>query len=337
MTGRERILCLLSGGTPDHLGLMPITMMFAAGRIGVEYGRYALDHEVLVEAQLRTAEEYGLDHVSAITETREAPDCGAPLCFFDDQPYALREEQSLLADKTIFARLAMPDPRSATYMRDRLLGIEQLKLRAGAERIIEGWVEGPCGAAADLRGINRLMLDFHDDPAFVRDLFEYVLQLASAFGRAQVEAGADVIGIGDPAASLVGPRIYDELVWPFQKRLVDSLHADGAFVRLHICGNTRRSLAQMGRLGCDIVDIDSMVSLADARAAMGPHQILLGGIDPVRILQNGSPQDVTQAVAACHRQAGSRYIVGGGCEIPSLTPDANMRAMAACARESHLD
>lgn len=334
MTGRERILCLLNGGTPDHLGLLPITMMFAARRIGAEYGRYALDHKVLVEAQVRTAEEYGLDHVSAITETREAPDCGAPLCFFDDQPYALSEEQSLLADKTVFARLAVPDPRSATHMRDRLMAVEQLKIRAGADRIIEGWVEGPCGAAADLRGINRLMLDFHDDPGFVRDLFEFVLELAIAFGRAQVEAGADLVGIGDPAASLVGPRLYDEFVWPFQKRLVESLHAAGAFVRLHICGNTRRSLAQMGRLGCDIVDIDSMVSLADARTAMGSNQILLGGIDPVRVLQDGSPQDVMLAVEACHRDAGARYIVGGGCEIPSLTPHTNMLAMAAYARKS---
>ncbi len=333
MTGRERILCLLHGGTPHHPGLMPITMMFAAGRIGANYGRYALDHNVLVEAQLPAAEEYGFDHVSAITETREAPDCGATLCFFDDQPYALSEEQSLLVDKFTLAHLSLPNPRTATHMRDRLLGIEQLRARAGAERIVEGWVEGPCGAAADLRGINRLMLDFHDDPAFVRDLFEFVLELAIAFGRAQVEAGADLIGIGDPAASLVGPRLYDEFVWPIQKRLVDGLHAAGAFVRLHICGNPRRSLAQMGRLGCDIVDIDSMVSLADARAAMGPDQILLGGIDPVRILQNGSPQDVERAVEACRLQAGPRYIVGGGCEIPSLTPHANMLALAACARQ----
>ena len=332
MTGRERILCLLNGETPDHLGLMPITMMFAAGRIGAKYGRYALDHRVLVEAQLRTADEYGFDHVSAITETREAPDCGAPLCFFDDQPYALSEEHSLLADKADFSGLRLPDPRTAPRMRDRLLALNQLRLRAGPVRIVEGWVEGPCGAAADLRGINRLMLDFHDDPAFVRGLFEFVLELALSFGQAQVEAGADLIGIGDPAASLVGPRLYDEFVWPFQKRLVDGLHAAGAFVRLHICGNTRRSLVPIGRLCCDIVDIDSMVSLAEARSAMGPDQILLGGIDPVRILQNGSPQDVTQAVAACHRQAGSRYIVGGGCEVPSLTPHSNMVALAQYAQ-----
>jgi hypothetical protein len=77
MTSRERILSQLSGGPADRPGLMPITMMFAADQAGLKYGRYALDYRVLVEAQLRTAEIFGFDHVSATTETREAPDCGA--------------------------------------------------------------------------------------------------------------------------------------------------------------------------------------------------------------------------------------------------------------------
>jgi len=70
---------------------------------------------------------------------------------------------------------------------------------------VEGWVEGPCGASADLRGINRLMLDFYDDPVFVRELFDFVLELALRFGRAQVEAGADLIESEIRPRSLVGP------------------------------------------------------------------------------------------------------------------------------------
>jgi len=331
VTGRERILAVLGAQTPDRSSLMPITMMFAAARAGLNYGRYAWDFRILVECQLRAAEDYGFDHVSAITETREAPDCGAPIRSFDNQPYALDEERSLLLDKAKLAAIAMPDPCSAAHMADRLAALAGLKRRVGGDLIVEGWVEGPCGAAADLRGINRLMLDFHDDPAFVADLFEFVLALAISFGRAQVDAGADVIGVGDPAASLVGPRLYGQFVWPYQKRLVDALHEAGAKVRLHICGNTRRILAQMGSLGCEIVDIDSMVPLAEARAAMGPDQVLLGGIDPVRVIQDGAPAGVAAAVETCLRDAGPRYIVGGGCEIPAATPHANMLAMARAA------
>ena len=333
MTSRERVLAMIDGRPVDHLPLMPITMMFAADRIGEKYGRYALDYRIMAEAQIRTAEEFAFDHVSAITETREAPDCGASVQYFDDQPYAMDESRARLVDKSALKALKMPEPRDGGAMHDRLLGLALMKERAGSEKVVEGWVEGPCGASADLRGINTLMLDFFDDRAFVTDLFEFVVELAVRFGRAQVEAGADIIGIGDPASSLVGPRIYEELVWPYQKRLADGLHAAGARVRLHICGNTRRMLAGMAKLGCDIVDIDSQVPLAEAREKMGPNQVLLGNLDPVRVLLDATPEAVFAALAECHRQAGPRYIVAAGCEVVRDTPLANIRALADYARD----
>jgi MtaA/CmuA family methyltransferase len=334
MNSRKRVFALLDGQPPDHLPLMPITMMFAAHHIGATYGKYALDHHLMVEAQIRTAEDFGLDQVSAITETREAPDCGAAVQYFEDQPYALDESHACLADKRNFALLSAPEPAEGEHMRDRLQGIRLMKERVGQEKVIEGWVEGPCQGAADLRGINTLMLDFYDDPGFVRELSEFVLQLALGFGRAQLEAGADLIGIGDPAASLVGPQLYRNFVWPYEKRLVEGLHAQGGRVRLHICGDTRRILQEIGTLGVDIVDIDSKVSLAEARQKMGPGQILLGGLDPVRVLQQGVPDQILRVVADCHRQAGSRYILGAGCEVPPQTPAENMQVLSQYA-QSH--
>jgi uroporphyrinogen-III decarboxylase len=90
-----------------------------------------------------------------------------------------------------------------------------------------------------------------------------------AFAAAQVDAGVDIVGVGDAAASLVGPKIYEELVWPHEQRLVDHIHGLGAKVRLHICGNMRRSVEPMGRLGADIIDLDSLVPLDAARSCSG--------------------------------------------------------------------
>ena len=333
MNGRERVLAMLEGRAADCLPAMPITMMFAVDQIGKKYYEYATDYRVLVEAQIRTAETFDFDHVSAIAETREAPDCGAVVEYFEDQPPSIVESHALLADKTTLARLKVPDPQDGPRMLDRIRGIELLKERVGGEKAVEGWIEGPCGASADLRGINTLMLDFFDDPAFIRDLFRYTLEVGLRFARAQVEAGADIIGVGDPAASLVGPKIYEEFVWPYEKKLVEGLHALGARVRLHICGNTRRILDGMGRLGCDVVDLDSAAPVGEARAAMGPEQVLLGNLDPVRELRDGTPESVYAAVAECHRQGRSRFIVGAGCEVPRDTPAANVHAMIRYARE----
>ena len=332
MNSRQRILDHLAGRPVDRLPAMPITMMFAADLAGVRYADYCRDHRRLVEAQLRVAETFGLDYVSCISDpAREAADCGATLQWFDHQPPAFLEDQALLADKTALARLKSPDPLGGGRMTDRVQAAALFQEKTAGRRLIEGWVEGPCAEAADLRGINTLMLDFFDDPPFVRDLFAFVVDMELRFAREQVRAGVDSIGVGDAAASLVGPQIYEEFVWPFEKQLVDGIHALGAQVRLHICGNTRRIAAGMGRLGCDIVDLDYPVPLAEARAAMGPRQVLLGNLHPVALLKNGTPESVTQAVTQCHADAGPRYIVGAGCEIPRGTPPENLRALCAYA------
>jgi MtaA/CmuA family methyltransferase len=328
MNGRERVFAHLDGKPADRLALMPITMMFAADQIGAKYRVYATDYRALVEAQLRTAERFNLDHVSAISDpAREAADFGATVEYFADQPPAFDENNALLADKTTLARLKPPDPLGGGRMHDRVKALALFKEWVGREKFIEGWVEGPCAEGADLRGINTLMLDFFDDPIFVRDLFTLAVENALRFARAQVEAGADLIGVGDAAASLVGPMIYEEFVWPFEKQLVDGLHRLGARVRLHICGNTRPILESMGRLGCDIVDLDSMVPMDEARAKMGPQPFLLGNLDPVHELLNGTPQTIADAIARCHRQSGARYIIGAGCEVPRHTPPENLRAL----------
>jgi MtaA/CmuA family methyltransferase len=334
MNGRERVLAHLAGKPVDSLPFMPVTMMFACDRIGAKYGDYATNHRVMVEAQLRTAEEFDIDHVSAISDpAREAADCGATIRCYPDQPPAVDEVNAVLAEKERLRALRIPDPSVAPRMRDRVQALEMFKRQAGNDKFIEGWVEGPAAEASDLRGINRLMVDLIDDPAFVADLFEFCVEMGLRFARAQIEAGADVIGVGDAAASLVGPRIYERVVWPYEKKLMDGIHAMGGRVRLHICGNTSKILGGMGRLGVAIVDLDSLARMYEGRTAMGPEQVLLGNIDPVRVLRDRTPDTVYAAIAECHRQAGPRYIVGAGCEVPRDTPPANFDAMRKYARE----
>jgi MtaA/CmuA family methyltransferase len=333
MNSRQLLFTHLAGQPVDRLPLLPITMQFAADLAGVSYRSYATDHRVLVDAQIRTAERFGFDYVSCISDpAREAADCGAAVVFFENQPPAFNEDHALLADKARLARLAQPDPHGGGRMTDRVRAAALFREKVGGQLGIEGWVEGPIAEAADLRGINALMLDFYDDPGFVRELFAFVIELELRFARAQIEAGVDWIGIGDAAASLVGPALYREFVWPFEKQLVDGIHALGSKVRLHICGNISALLADVGRLGADIVDLDYFVDVAEARRQMGPGQMLLGNLAPVALLRNGTPAQVTEALAACHRAAAPRYLVGAGCEIPRDTPEANVRALTDYAR-----
>ncbi|MDR1922924.1 MAG: hypothetical protein LBQ66_01015 [Planctomycetaceae bacterium] len=336
MNGYERVLAVLERRSTDNLAFMPITMMFAADQIGIPYGKYTTDYRLLVEAQLETALKFDIDYVSCISDpAREVSDCGGAVLHFDDQPPAVDESNALLADKTRLRTLVVPDAlKENSRMYDRVQAARLFAQKIKGERFIEGWVEGPCAEAADLRGINNLMTDFMDDPDFVRELFGFTTQMATHFAKAQIEAGCDIIGVGDAAASLVGPQIYRNIVFPFEKQLVENIHAAGGRVRLHICGNIKRSLADIGKLCCDMIDLDFMVPVDKARDETGADQVLAGNLDPVKVLRNGTPELIRNLLSDCLRQAKSNYIVGAGCEITRDTPHENIIAMHNFARNN---
>lgn len=330
MTGRERVLTLLAGGRPDRPPVMPITMMFAAACAGVRYRDYAGDYRVLAEAQEKTAATFGFDHVSVISDpAREPAALGADIAWFDDQPPCPRAP--LVAAKSVLDGLEIPDPLRAERMLDRVEAVRLLKEKAGQERVVEGWINGPSNAGTALRGIQALMLDFADDPQFIARLFEFAVEMELRFARAQVDAGADLIGIGESAASLAGPRFYTAAVHPYLDRLIRGIHAMGAYVRLHICGNIAALLPRLAEVSADILDLDSLVPAGHARRIVGERQILLGNLDPVRLLRRASPAEVAAAVRQCAEEAGHRYIAGAGCEITRDTPHENVRALACPA------
>lgn len=334
MNSRQLVIDMLEGRPVSRPPVMPLTMMFAADLIGVPYRQYATDCKTLAEGQLRTAERFGFDHVSVISDpAREAADCGAAIHFFDDQPPAIDEAAALLTDTTTLASLKLPDPLGGGRMTDRVNGVALLRERVGNDLAVEGWVEGPCAEAADLRGINTLMMDFFDDEKFVRDLFAFTTDMAIAFAKAQLEAGADLIGIGDAACSLVGPMVYEDFVLAEEKRLVDAVHAAGGRTRLHICGNISALCENIKTLNVGMVDLDSMVDVAAARVNLGPDIAILGNIDPVSALRNSTPDKIRTDLAACRAAAGERYIVGAGCEIPRDTPHDNVLALSRFAHD----
>ncbi len=318
-----------------HPGLpfMPITMMFAADMVQKPFREYATRAEVQAAGQLAVSRKFKTAQVSAISDPCvEAADRGAVVHYPEDAPPAIREETALLAEKSSLTKLAPVSPETGRRMRNRLEVIRLLSEGTEQGTIVEGWVEGPTAESADLRGINRLMLDFFDDEAFIDDLFDNVTEQAILFARAQIEAGAHIIGVGDAASSLIGPDLYDRFSFPRTKRLVDFIHQAGAAVRLHICGNISQIGEAIGRLTIDMLDVDSMNPMEKMRGMLGDAVWLCGNLDPVRSILNGTPGEIRTEVAECHAAVGNRFIVGAGCEIPRNTPEANLSALGEYAR-----
>ena len=73
-----------------------------------------------------------------------------------------------------------------------------------------------------------------------------------------------------------------------------------------------------------------MVSIAEARQAVGPDVTLCGNFDPTAVLLQGTPEAVAEAARACLEADGSRFILQPGCEVPPGTPEDNIRAFCPC-------
>jgi MtaA/CmuA family methyltransferase len=331
MNAYTRTWAMVRGAEVDRPLVMPIFMTWLAPRIGRTYREYCLDHRVLVEGQRHLVERFGIDCVSVISDAwREAADCGAELVVFEDGPPAGKAPR--LAQKADLLALQRPDPLGGGRMTDRIEAVRLLHQEYAGRVPVMGWIEGPIAEACNLRGMNQLMLDLMDDPAFVVDLLDFTTDLALDFAAAQLDAGADLIGMGDAAASLCGPRFYTELVLPREQRIIAAVHSRGALARLHICGDTNAILAPMGQTGADILDLDHKVRVDAVRPAVGDGPIIAGNFDPVSVLLQGSPAQVREACRRCHEAFGPRFILNAGCEVPTHTPLENVEAMFGYGR-----
>lgn len=326
-TNRKAFLNGLLSASPSGKPLnFTILMGFAADWIGAHMRDYYLDARVLARASLVTAEAFGLDILQAISDPyREAADAGLVVDFpEDDLPIS---RVPLLRSPDDLRHLRYPDPDAGRRMSDRLEAVRLMKAQGGGELPVMGWVEGALAEAADIRGLSNLLMDMVDRPEWVHELLEICAMAEIAFARAQVEAGADIIGLGDAAASQISPAMYREFALPYEQRIFAAVHEAGARSRLHICGNTSRLIGDMGRSGAQIIDLDWMVSLSKARSLL-PEVILCGNADPVAIFLQGDADLVKRTYSQCRKDAGERWIAAAGCEIPRGTDPRNLKALA---------
>lgn len=327
MTPYERYRGRLDGKPVDRVPNFDIMMVFAAHYVGRPLREYYLDYHVLCEANFAVQEVFDLDLVQAISDPfRETADFGAKIRFpKDGLPVC---EELLLTEPEQLKDLLNPDPWGGGRMTDRLQAIRLFRRRVGGHVPIMGWIEGALAEAADLRGMMNLMTDMYDRPDWVRELLERTYAVSERFAVAQVEAGADIVGLGDAIASQIGPELYREFGLPYEQRVFDAIHKAGGVGRLHICGDVTALLEDMANSGADIIDLDWMVDMVHANTVIADRAALCGNFDPVAVMMQGSADRVRRATETALRQGGARSFNAAGCEIPDGTPSDNLFAQA---------
>lgn len=329
MTPKERIHATIRGDAIDRPAVTPIFMAWAAHFIGRSYRDYYLDGDVLAESQLAVARAFNLDQVSAISDPwREASAYGME---FDYPENGVgKPARPLIQSPRDKARVRPFAIEAAERPKQRVQSVRKMAKAVGQTHSVLGWVEGPLALYADLRGVESMFMDLIDDPSMYLDGVDTLINNQIRFALAQIDAGADMVGMGDAVASLVSPSMYQTFVLPHERQLIDAIHAAGAAVKLHICGDISNNIALMAQTGADIIDVDWMVPLDRAREAVGPEVTLCGNFDPTAVLLQGTPEDVAEAARKCLDTGGPRFILQPGCEVPPGTAEENIRAFCPC-------
>jgi uroporphyrinogen decarboxylase len=329
VTSKERIYAVINGKRPDRVPVAPVFMAWAAKYIGRTYRDFYLDGDVLAKAQLAVTRAFDVDQVSAISDPwREAAGYGMQ---FDYPPDGIGKPKDALIKSREDLSIVRPlDVKNCERMNQRIQSVRKMAAEVGDTHSVLGWVEGPIAEYADLRGLENTMMDLVDKPDMFAEAAEIITQNAIDFAIAQIEAGADMIGVGDAAASLIGSDLYCGHVMPHECRLFEAIHQAGAAVKLHICGNIIAIIEHAAQTGADVIDVDSMVPLDKARQLAGDNVTLCGNFDPSAVLLQGSAEDVAEAARKCIASAGRRFILMPGCEVPPATPEENIRAFCPC-------
>lgn len=326
MNSYERVMNRLQGRTVDRPPNLCILMGFAAQYANIPYRDFCLNSEKMVEANIRCHKDFGVDIVTVMSDPYgEAMDYGMDVNFPPDaNPSMVRP---FWMEEPTVDSIPLRTIEETSRMKARVKTIELYARQLKGECPIAGWVEGAVAEYCDLRDINRAMMDFAEEEPYLDEILDRLTQQAIIYSEAQIDAGADIIGLGDAACSLMGPSLYARYGFPYEKRLVDAIHAKGAKVKLHICGNCEPLLPQIAQLKADIVDIDWMVDFKKAAEVLKGSSAVSGNFDPVSVLLRGSEEDVRNAVKKCLQDGNETTLISGGCETPPATSYANLLAV----------
>jgi uroporphyrinogen decarboxylase len=305
----------------------PILMHFAARYAGYSYREFASDYRVLVESNLRCLEAFGLDAVGLISDPyRETAAFGAEIIYPEEGVPRCRA--ILVRNMEDIHSLKNPDLFRAERTRDRIMGGRELRRLADPAVPVIGWIEGPLAECCNLAGVNEVLLKLYMEPDFVHSLSDKVMFTAKEFAKAQVEAGCEIIGVGDAICSQISADNYREFVRERHLELFTYIRSLGARVKLHICGNITHLLEEIAYSRPDIVDLDWMVDMDRAHEVLGENAVRCGNLDPVGMIQEKGVEEISRETKRlCQKEKGRGFILSGGCEITVNTPPEHLMAM----------
>ncbi len=190
-----------------------------------------------------------------------------------------------------------------------------------------GW--GPFTLAARIVGEERFVKAIYKDKELVEVALEFITDLLIRMFEPLVKNHhLELITLGDPTASgdLISKKQFEKFALPSLNRFTNWARQTGVKTLLHICGDTTDRLKLFPKTGADCISLDSKVDMAIAMEELGGEVCVAGNIDPVKILMNGSPNQVEDATSSLLEKVSGKgaFILMPGCDLPPATPLENI-------------
>jgi MtaA/CmuA family methyltransferase len=287
------------------------------------------DGTLMFETLASAIQRFGLEADGTISDlTIEPGACGCPVVIPGDGTPYVSEHPVKPPDGV--RGLKVPDPETEPRMRAMLDAVRLLSRRFTLPTVAGG--SGPFTLAAELVGASQAAMYTITEPEFMHELLAYCSNVCASYLGALVGAGAEIILLGEPTASILSPDAYREFSGRYTAGVIDSLSRP---VILHICGDARHLVEPMCETGAQGLSLDSAVDLPAAAERVPGDIVLVGNLDTVSVLLEGTVQEVRRKTTELleSMRPYPNYVVSSGCDLSYRTPPENILAMIQTVRE----
>ena len=184
-----------------------------------------------------------------------------------------------------------------------------------------------------LRGMTNLLMDFHDNPAFVEDLLDelgdYYVATIEILGSYRGIDGVCVVddyGIQDRL--FFAPEMWRRFFKPRLVRIVDTMKKHNLVPHLHSCGCVCDIIEDLIEIGIRILDPvqPEAMDIRDVKEKFGGRIAFLGGFSTQQVIPHGTEQEVRRHVRERIEilGGGGGYIASNGIPIQTDVPLENV-------------
>ncbi len=216
--------------------------------------------------------------------------------------------------------------------------LKATKSRIGNEYLVTMTAWGPYTLGARLLGEEAMMKATFKKPDLVHKVVDFATDLLIHLYEPLVSDGSlDLLSIADPTASgdLISKKQFEKFALPYLKKLTDWARSKNAHTLVHICGNTTDRLDLFPLTGASCISLDHKTDIAKAKELLHGKMCFAGNIDPVKIMLQGTVQEVEDACKQVIQTAGTDggFVLMPGCDIPPTVPYENIQKFIQVARE----